>query len=95
MARTEIGDELELRREHDNPADEDGISVHRAGGVQFGYLAREVARVLAPLLDLEGGPSITATLAVRPPDGADVGEFEHHDVVLAYIVLTPPVSRAV
>jgi len=89
VAAVSIGDELRLRREHDNPADHNAISVHNAAGAQLGYLAREVARVLAPLLDLEGGPTVAATLALWPDGDQDLDALERHDAVQARIVLTP------
>lgn len=84
-----VGTGLQLRREHGNPADENAITIHAANGQRMGYVAREVARVLAPLFDLEGGPVISSTLAARPPATADAAAFESHDAVTAQITLAP------
>jgi hypothetical protein len=51
LEQLSIGDELVLVREYDNPADEKAIGVTTTGGTKVGYVAREVARILAPLLD--------------------------------------------
>lgn len=46
----------------------------RAGG----HMAREVARVLAPLLDLEAGPRVVSILAMRPTVVPGSAEDEVH-----------------
>jgi hypothetical protein len=69
-ARTAERRALSLVREYDNPADPNAIAVTGQDGTRLGYAAREAARILAPLIDLEDGPSVAATLAVRPT-GAD------------------------
>jgi hypothetical protein len=85
-----VGEELYLQREHDNTADLNAITVHLATGVKVAYLAREVARVLAPLADLDGGPQITATLATRPAPRDDTyAGLERHDAVKVNITVIP------
>lgn len=90
-----VGDELILVREYDNPADENAIAVTTAEGMKMGYVAREVARVLAPLLDLEEGPRVTSVLATRPtmaPESAEGEEraaLEARDAVRMEIVVSP------
>ena len=90
-----IGDEMVLVREYDNPADEKAIAVWTAGGIKVGYVAREIARVLAPLLDLEEGPRIAARLAVRPivPPGTAEDDLhaavEARDAVRIEVVVAP------
>ena len=50
------GERLELRRDRDNPHDENAIAVHpEGGGEQVGWVPRELAAELAPELD-EGRP---------------------------------------
>lgn len=61
----DVGDDLVLRREYNNPADENAISVWTSDREKVGYVAREIARVLAPIMDLEEGPVVAARLAVR------------------------------
>lgn len=90
-----IGDDLTLVREYDNPADENAIAVITAGRRKVGYVAREVARVLAPLLDLEEGPLIASTLAIRPATAPGKAEEDVHaaldarDAVRIEIVVRP------
>jgi hypothetical protein len=45
------GSSLELRRDPRNPHDPNAIAVHSAEGEQVGWVPREVAAELAPLLD--------------------------------------------
>ncbi|MDQ3586961.1 MAG: HIRAN domain-containing protein [Actinomycetota bacterium] len=45
------GRELGLRRDPDNPHDENAIAVDEGGGEQVGWVPREVAAELAPELD--------------------------------------------
>lgn len=45
------GEELALVRQKDNPADENAIAVRTADGTQVGYLRRQIAAALAPLMD--------------------------------------------
>jgi len=85
---------LSLVREYDNPADPNAIVVTTQDGTRLGYAAREAARILAPLIDLED-PSVTATLAVRPTleDGATGGEvramMQGWDVVRMKVTVAP------
>lgn len=48
-----VGVALELRREPENPYDPNALSVHY-GALQIGFLNREMAAKLAPLIDAEG-----------------------------------------
>lgn len=95
-----VGDDLSLVREYDNPADENAIAVITAGGTKVGYVAREVARVLAPLLDLEEGPRVTAVLTMRPTTEPGTAEDEVHaalearDAVRIEIVVSPRDAEA-
>lgn len=45
------GDDLELRREPDNPSDPNAIAVYNEYGDHLGYLKADLARDLAPMLD--------------------------------------------
>jgi replicative superfamily II helicase len=80
--------ELELEREHQNAADRNAIAV-KAAGQRVGYLAREHARVLAPLMDLEDGPRIGAVLAVRPRSAPTREQVEAQDAVLVRVSVAP------
>jgi hypothetical protein len=86
LSTTDLGAELQLLREYDNPTDVNAIRVYAGPGAALGYVAREVARVLAPLLDLDGGPVVTARLMVRPNE---VEAIEKFDAVRIQVVLTP------
>ncbi len=46
-----VGQELLVRREHDNPADADAISLSTTTGVQIGFLRRQIAARIAPVMD--------------------------------------------
>src|SRR5579884_1434488 len=61
------GNELELKRQPDNPVDANAIAVHY-GNFQIGFLRKQIAKHLAPLIDggvrysariehITGGPS--------------------------------------
>ncbi|MFD1545986.1 HIRAN domain-containing protein [Nonomuraea guangzhouensis] len=54
---------------------------------QIGYLAREIAYVLAPLLDLEEGPSVYAVLESLPRQRTPTA-LARRDVVRVRIELT-------
>jgi len=45
------GAQLDLRRDPDNPHDPGAIAVHAPSGGQLGWVPREVAAELAPLID--------------------------------------------
>jgi hypothetical protein len=91
---TSLGEGLALRREHGNPTDRNAIVVTSAAGAPLGYVAREYARVLAQLLDLEDGPTVSAVIAVRPRDEAPATEFEARDTVLIQVTVAPRTGSA-
>ncbi|MEV1179109.1 HIRAN domain-containing protein, partial [Nonomuraea sp. NPDC049784] len=66
LAEAHSGDLILLRRERDNLADPNAIAVHLPSGQHVGYLAREIAHIMAPLLDLDEGPSIHAVIETLP-----------------------------
>jgi hypothetical protein len=88
VTQVSIGEEVDLEREHQNAADRNAIVVKSAGR-RVGYLAREHARVLAPLLDMDGGPQVTATMAVRPSASAPADDIEARDAVLVQVTVVP------
>jgi hypothetical protein len=100
VEQLEIGNSMILVREYDNPADENAIAVFTAGRMKVGYVAREVARVLAPLLDLEEGPRVTAVLSMRRTTAPGTAEDEVHaaiearDAVRIQIVVSPRDAEA-
>ena len=51
IGRLKAGDKAALRREPDNRYDPNAVAVCTASGEQIGYLSREVAAEIAPLLD--------------------------------------------
>jgi hypothetical protein len=66
VAGLSVGDEVKLIREYENPGDPNAIAVETAEGSRLGYVAREVARVIAPLIDLEDGPRVASAVAAVP-----------------------------
>lgn len=69
------GHELELRREPDNPVDANAVAVHY-GAMQLGFLRKQIAKHLAPLIDggvrytariehVTGGPSTSSGLPAK------------------------------
>lgn len=94
MEAVNVGEEIHLWRERDNPADVNAIAAHLPTGEKVAYLARETARVLAPLLDLEDGPEATATLAARPTDAHDEhAALQQRDVVQVRVAVTLPTTN--
>lgn len=63
LARVDIGASIVLQRERENPHDPHAILVRDADGADLGYVSREVARGLAPLL--ESGQAAQAVLVAR------------------------------
>jgi HIRAN domain len=88
-----IDDELDLEREHGNTADRNAIAVRSGSGVRLGYLAREHARVLAPLLDLEGGPVVRAVLAAAPASQAPPAAWSARGAVRVRVSVQPRAER--
>ena len=56
--RVRLGDDLDLKRDYENPVDSNAIAVHHAAG-QIGFLPRSLAQRIAP--DIDAGQSIVAT----------------------------------
>ncbi|MEU9836282.1 DEAD/DEAH box helicase [Streptosporangium sp. NPDC048047] len=83
LADAADGEEMLLRRERDNAADPQAIAIHRATGTKIGYVAREIAHVIAPLLDLDDGPAAHATL--QPLPSRTPSALEHRDAVTVRI----------
>jgi superfamily II DNA/RNA helicase len=80
---------LLLRRDRANDADANAIRVTTMNGQEIGYLAREYTRILAPMLDTEGIPPISAVLAPTP--GPD--RIEERDAVKVVVSIEPERSR--
>ncbi|GAB2495629.1 HIRAN domain-containing protein [Streptosporangium sandarakinum] len=83
LADAADGEEMLLRRERDNAADPHAIAIHQATGTGIGYVAREIAHVIAPLLDLDDGPAAHATL--QPLSSRTPSALEHRDAVTVRI----------
>ncbi|WP_431929913.1 DEAD/DEAH box helicase [Nonomuraea jabiensis] len=89
LEHTQAGDLIHLQRERDNLADPHAIAVHLSSSRQrIGYIAREVAHVLAPLLDLEGGPSVHA-IVEHLPHQRTAAALTRRDAVSLRIELSP------
>lgn len=65
MPRAAVPTVLQLEREPDNSYDANAIAVLDGTGNRLGYVAREIARSVAPLLD--AGDAVTAQLVSRTP----------------------------
>lgn len=50
----EVGDELRLERDHENEYDENAIQLVTDDGVFLGFVRKELAAELAPILDDDG-----------------------------------------
>ncbi|MEO8520560.1 MAG: HIRAN domain-containing protein [Acidobacteriota bacterium] len=59
-ASLDVGEAVVLEREPDNPHDGNAILVLTQGGIELGYVPRELAKQMAPLLD--GGADVEATV---------------------------------
>jgi hypothetical protein len=81
------GQHVLLRRERDHLIDPNAIAVHLTDGTKLGFLAREVARILAVLLNLEDGPQMNAVLAALPDGGP--AALERRDAVTVHIEVIP------
>ncbi|MFI6883826.1 DEAD/DEAH box helicase [Streptosporangium canum] len=85
LAEADDGEEVLLRRERDNAADPQAIAIHLRTGTKIGYVAREVAQVIAPLLDLQDGP--TAHAFLHPLAGRTSADLERRDAVTIRITI--------
>jgi len=92
VRETNIGERLVLEREYYNRADRNAIAVLTTGGLKLGYLAREHARVLALLLDLEDGPIVTATFAGHRSTGVGPATIGIRRTALIQVSVTPAAS---
>lgn len=87
-----VGAELALNRDPANPADPNAIEVKVPGtDATVGFVAKEAARILAPLMDLEAIAGARVRLVGRP-DPAEPGSEQHiNDYDAVWIEIT--VSR--
>ena len=64
------------------------------GGQRLGYVAREIARILAPLMDQPDPPVITPTLTQRSAEQSDrtttLAAAEGYDAIVLDLVIAPP-----
>jgi hypothetical protein len=92
VASLDIGAELVLERDENNPADPNAVLVRAGNGRRLGFIAREIARVIAPLMDQPDPPSVRATLNQRPNRQADASRMltavESFDAVLLDVLIT-------
>ena len=61
VARLKLGERLALHRQPDNPFDPNAIGVYTAAGEKAGYIPKDLAALLAPVMDAHGG-GITAVV---------------------------------
>lgn len=69
-----VGDAITLLRETNNPADKNAVACLTEGGATVGYLSREIASQLAPVMDLG------ARYSAQVQEVTGGGEGEHHGV---------------
>ena len=67
LGRCRPGEAIRLEREPDNPRDPMAVALYSSRGVQVGYLGREQAKWLAPLID--GGHSLSVIVDRIAPKG--------------------------
>jgi hypothetical protein len=88
VASFQVGDSVELRRERGNSADPNAISVcDPDDDTHIGYLAREVARILAPIVDVSGEQIVSATVAQIPDTQDEHVGVESFDAVTIEITV--------
>jgi hypothetical protein len=75
IARLQAGDPVQLVREPDHEYDENAIRVLDSAGELVGYVPRQLAAVLAPLMDEHGGswPGEVAAIKGRVVTGGYLG----------------------
>jgi hypothetical protein len=92
VASLDVGAELVLERDESNPADPNAVLVRDGNHRRLGFIAREFARVIAPLMDQPDPPSVRATLSQRPERQAATSRMlaavESFDAVLVDVVIT-------
>lgn len=84
IATLTIGTDLRLRREPHNAEDPNAVAVYDQAGSRLGYVARQVARLLAPVMDHPSAPTFAATLAKRPEPGPASAAHRRWDPILRY-----------
>jgi hypothetical protein len=75
VARLMVGEQLILRREPRNLYDKNAVAVLTMAGAPIGYIPRDVAARLAPVMDAEGGTLLAsvAELTGDPAQGLNRG----------------------
>jgi hypothetical protein len=71
IARCQVGEQIYLVREPDNPHDENAIRCFRTNGEDIGYLPAWKAEEIAPILDK--GRAVTARILRLEPFTSDAG----------------------
>lgn len=73
LALLKPGEKLHLVREESNPHDSNAIRIEREEGRQVGYLRREIAKHLAPLIDGEAAYQATVSQITGGEAGQSLG----------------------
>lgn len=84
MAALAVGADVALRREPHNPEDSNAIAVHDVAGRRLGYLAHQVARLLAPVMDRPNSSTFNAKLVARPEPDPPGAAHRRWDPLLRY-----------
>jgi len=88
IAALTVGDHLALRREPFNRDDPNTIAVHNRAGRRLGYLAHQVARLLAPVIDQQPRALFGAALASRPEPDPPAAAHHRWDPMLRHDQVT-------
>jgi hypothetical protein len=97
------GEPLTLRREPDNPQDQNAVAVFRANGEQVGYLSASVAEQIAPLLDADAAiTAVVSEVTGGTPDMPNYGvnirihdnDADGHDAVKTPAASTDPGAKS-
>lgn len=65
LGRCHPGEPIRLQREPENPRDPFAVALYSYRGVQVGYIGREHAKWLAPLID-DGRPVVASIVRIAP-----------------------------
>ncbi|WP_156994341.1 HIRAN domain-containing protein [Pseudonocardia acaciae] len=84
IAKLTTGTELKLQREPRNTEDHNAVVVHDQAGSRLGYVAREISRLLAPVMDPPSAPTFIAALAKRPEPNPPSAAHRQWDPILRY-----------
>ena len=86
--KSDRGELIMLRRDHSNPHDKNAVAVLNGRGEQLGYLSRNVAKTIAPLMD-KGTYISIKTLQITGGESRFLGLNVELEYVEAQLAATP------